>query len=112
MNTPVPSSEPDPPESPPGVRDLLWRAAGGVMFALGAIGLVLPVWPTTIFWILAALAFARSWPRMRDRLYAWPRLGPTIAAFAEHGVMSRSAKRHGVDYENWSFLPFLRIVRK
>ena len=33
---------------------------------------------------------------MRDRLYAWPRLGPTIADFAEDGVMSRSAKRHAV----------------
>jgi uncharacterized membrane protein YbaN (DUF454 family) len=66
------------------------------MFVLGAVGLVLPVWPTTIFWILAALAFARSWPRMRDRLYAWPRVGTTIQTFVEQGVMSRRSKRHAI----------------
>lgn len=78
------------------LQDMGYRIAGGVLFAMGAIGLVLPVWPTTIFWILAALAFARSWPAMRDRIYAWPGVGPTVEDFAEHGTLSRKGKQHAV----------------
>ena len=73
-----------------------YRIAGGLIFAMGAIGIVVPVWPTTIFWILAALAFTRSWPSMRDRIYAWPGIGETIEEFTERGRLSRKGKKHAV----------------
>jgi len=51
---------------------------GSVALALGVIGLVLPVLPTTPFLLLAAACYARA----SDRLYAWligqPALGPII----------------------------------
>ncbi len=59
---------------------------------LGAIGLFLPVWPTTIFWILAAMCFARSHPPTRDWIYARPGIGKIIEDFTEHGIMSRRSK--------------------
>lgn len=70
-----------------------WLALGGVLFALGAIGLVVPLMPTTIFWILAALCFGRSSPALRDRIYAHPRVGRTIENFLRYGVLSRRSKR-------------------
>lgn len=71
---------------------LLLRGFGFLLLILGGIGLVLPVWPTTIFWILAAWVFARSAPEWRDWLYARPRVGADIALFVERGRMRRSAK--------------------
>lgn len=69
-----------------------WRAIGSVAFVLGAIGLAIPVWPTTIFWIVAALAFAKSNPVWADWIYRQPGVGPTIKAFIETGAMGREAK--------------------
>ena len=71
---------------------ILLRLIGGVLVALGAIGLFLPVWPTTIFWILAAICFTRSSPTARDWLYARPGIGPQVEAFVERGVISRPGK--------------------
>ncbi|KCZ90662.1 YbaN family protein [Hyphomonas johnsonii] len=69
-----------------------WRIFGLIAFALGAIGLVLPVWPTTIFWIAAALAFARSNPAWAAWIYARPGIGEPIRTFAEHGRMNMRSK--------------------
>ncbi len=69
-----------------------WRIIGSVAFVLGAIGLALPVWPTTIFWIVAALAFARSNPHWADWIYRQPGVGEPIRQFLETGAMARQAK--------------------
>lgn len=86
----------EPPASVNPLRAAVLRVLGTVLFVIGAIGLVLPVWPTTIFWILAALTFAHSWPGMRNRIFAWPRIGPVVQDFVEHGVLSRRGKQHAV----------------
>lgn len=70
----------------------MFRVFGGLFLAAGAIGLFLPVWPTTIFWILAAICFARSNPDTRDWIYARPGIGPQIEAFVERGTISRPGK--------------------
>jgi len=72
---------------------LIWRILGGLAFAVGAVGIVLPVMPTTIFWILAALCFARSDPKVRDWIYARPGIGPQVELFLEHGQMTKAGKR-------------------
>ncbi|MEQ8559034.1 MAG: YbaN family protein [Henriciella sp.] len=71
---------------------MIARLLGFLFLALGAIGLVLPIWPTTVFWIVAALCFARSSPVMRDWIYARPKLGPPIQQFIEKGTLSRASK--------------------
>ena len=69
-----------------------WRILGLVSFAFGAIGLFLPIWPTTVFWIVAALAFARSNPAWAEWIYARPKVGPQIRTFVETGTLSRAGK--------------------
>ena len=70
-----------------------WRIIGGFFLLLGGIGIVLPVLPTTIFWILAALCFARSDPKVRDWIYAKPGIGPQVELFIEKGEMTKAGKR-------------------
>ena len=67
-------------------------ALGCLMLALGVIGAVLPVMPTTIFLILAAWFFGRSSPRLEARMLDHPRFGPVLRDWREHGAMPRHAK--------------------
>ena len=46
----------------------LWFTAGWLMVALGFIGALLPVMPTTIFLMMAVACFARSSPRFEHWL--------------------------------------------
>ena len=62
------------------------------MFGLGWAGVFLPGLPTTIFWILAALAFLRVNRRMYERLIAHPRFGAGIRLFVEERKISRRGK--------------------
>lgn len=66
---------------------------GGISFAVGAVGLVLPLLPTTIFWIIAAWAWSKSCPRLQQRLYAVPGAGPHVRAWIEEGRISRRGKQ-------------------
>lgn len=62
------------------------------MVALGAIGAVVPLMPTTVFLIAAAACFARSSPRFEAWLLDHPRFGPTLRDWRAHGAISRPAK--------------------
>lgn len=70
----------------------VWLLIGGIFFVLGAIGIPLPGWPTTIFWIIAAFCFANSRPEWRDWIYTRPGIGPVIEDFNERGVLSKPSK--------------------
>jgi uncharacterized membrane protein YbaN (DUF454 family) len=68
-------------------RRLALLVVGYVCFATGFIGLFLPVLPTTVFWIMAALCFARTSPTMYRRIVDRPGVGPVISDFVRHGVI-------------------------
>jgi uncharacterized membrane protein YbaN (DUF454 family) len=70
----------------------LWFCLGWLMVALGVIGALLPVMPTTIFLILAVGCFARSSPRFERKLLEHPRYGPALRAWREQGAVSRKGK--------------------
>ena len=72
---------------------LIWRILGGLFLVIGGIGIVLPVLPTTIFWIIAALCFTRSDPKIRDWIYRQPGVGPQVELFIEKGEMTQAGKR-------------------
>lgn len=73
-------------------KRLAFHALGWAFVALGAIGAVLPVMPTTIFLIGAAWAFGRSSPRLEARLLGDPRFGPALRAWRDHRALSRRGK--------------------
>ncbi|WP_420347331.1 YbaN family protein [Pelagibius sp.] len=74
-------------------RNWAWTGAGYGFFVIGLVGLVLPVMPTTIFWIAAAACFAKSCPAMQQRIFAWPGVGPSVEAYLLHGVVEPRSKR-------------------
>lgn len=71
----------------------LWLATGIIATGCGIAGIVLPLVPTTPFFLLAAFAFARSSPRFHDWLLNHPRFGPAIRDWQREGAISRKAKR-------------------
>ena len=68
-----------------------WFALGWAALALGAIGVVLPVLPTTPLVILAAFAFGKSSPRLEAWLKNSRTFGPIIANWRANGSI---APRH------------------
>lgn len=73
---------------------------GGIFFALGLIGVFVPVLPTTPFMLLAAFLFAKSSPRMDAWIKGtrvWKAYG---APFKESGGICFKKKLHivGVSY--------------
>ena len=70
----------------------LWALFGFACLAIGAIGLILPLWPTTIFWIAAVFCLAESHPKVRDWIYARPGIGSIVRDFVERGEISRKGK--------------------
>jgi hypothetical protein len=65
---------------------------GWLAIILGAIGVALPILPTTPFLILAAACFAKSSPRFHKMLLDNRWFGPTLAAWEEDKVVKRSTK--------------------
>ena len=65
-----------------------WLFVGFVSLALGAIGVVLPVLPTTPFIILAAFAFGKSFPALQIWLEKNRTFGPIIAKWKEEGAIA------------------------
>ncbi len=77
-----PVEQPLPPSPDAASRSRVIRAAcaviGTVALALGVIGLVIPVLPTTPFLLLAAACYARASERMYTWLIGQRALGPII----------------------------------
>lgn len=66
--------------------------AGIISLALGGLGVVLPLLPTTPFVLVAAFAFAKSSDRLHQWLLDHDVFGPLIANWQRYGAISRKAK--------------------
>jgi hypothetical protein len=67
-------------------------AFGWLNVALGVIGLMVPVMPTTIFLIIALWAFSRCSVRFHQWLYTHPALGRGLREWHANGVIPTRAK--------------------
>ncbi len=74
------------------MKKLFWKILGGLALALGLIGVVLPVVPTTPFIILGAFAFARGSPKMARMLENHRIFGPIIVEWRQHGAIAPKFK--------------------
>ena len=73
-------------------RRHLWMALGWASLGLGALGVLLPLLPTTPFLILAAYFFSRSSQRMHAWLLNHRVFGPPIENWRRHRAISTGAK--------------------
>lgn len=73
-----------------------WRpvylALGLLFVIMGFIGVFVPVWPTTIFLIMAVWAFKRSSPPLEQWLLNHRVLGPTLRDWDETRSIRRRTK--------------------
>ncbi len=71
---------------------LTWLVVGCLSLALGALGIALPLLPTTPFILVAAFAFAQSSEKLHQWLLDHNVFGPLIDNWRRHGAISRRAK--------------------
>lgn len=74
------------------IKNSVYLTLGWLSFALGVIGIFLPLMPTTVFWILAVWLWSRGAPHLMEKVYNNPRYGPSVESFMLHGVVSRKGK--------------------
>ncbi len=85
---------------------VVYFGMGWVLVALGVIGAVTPLLPTTIFLIGAAGCFARSSPRLEAWLLDHPQFGKTLRDWRSDGAISRPAKMMACAGMTFGFVAF------
>jgi len=83
---------------------VVYFSLGWIFFALGIIGILLPVMPTTPFMLLALWGFARSSDKFHNWLYTHRFFGPPLRQWNEHRVIPLIAKIMSVSFMSISFV--------
>ena len=96
MNNPVLHTQALATEKHPPARRILYLLAGHLFFGLGAIGMVLPVLPTTVFWIAAAACYLKNSPEKYRYLASKKYVGKVIVNYLEHGIIGATDKKAAI----------------
>lgn len=88
----------------------IWFAFGWVLVALGFVGALLPVMPTTVFLIGAAACFARSSPRFERWLLDHRWFGTPLRNWRAHKAIPAKAKLVAITSMAGGFAIFLFTV--
>jgi len=83
---------------------VVYFSLGWVFFALGVIGVFLPVMPTTPFMLLALWGFARSSDKFHNWLYTHRLFGPPLQQWNEYRVIPLIAKIMSISFMSVSFV--------
>ncbi len=73
-------------------RTLAYRLVTAGALGAAALGVVLPVMPTTPFVLIAAWSASRHSPELEARLLEHPHFGPHLLAWRRERALSRRAK--------------------
>ncbi|AFL72985.1 YbaN family protein [Thiocystis violascens] len=92
-------------------RRLIYNLLAWLCFGLGFVGMVVPLMPTTVFWICAAWLWLRSHPQRVRFLVDHPHFGASIRGFLEHGEICRTGKTAAVGGMAGSYLIWFALVR-
>ncbi|TLX47507.1 DUF454 domain-containing protein [Pseudoalteromonas phenolica] len=65
---------------------------GYLFVALGVIGIILPIMPTTVFFILALACFSNTSPKLAKWLLCHPRFGCSLRQWQTHKIIPLKAK--------------------
>lgn len=90
MTAPTPTAR-KPRRRRPLTRVERWAldGLGGALVATGAVGIVVPGLPTTVFWIGAVVCFLKTRPLAVRPLLRTPVVGPAIKGFLRWRPFSR-----------------------
>ena len=66
--------------------------SGFICVLLGTVGIILPILPTTPFFLLAAYFFSKSSSRFYNWLLELPKVGALIESWNRYGTISLKAK--------------------
>lgn len=80
------------------MKRVLLISAGGFALALGVIGILLPVLPTTPFVICAAGCFSASSPRLYAKLANIQYFGEYIQSYCQNTGISKRARWMGIGF--------------
>ena len=75
---------------------VVWAGFGLSFLAVGLVGIVVPLLPTTPFVLLAAVCFARGSRRLHAGLQGRPVFGSALYQWKKYGAVSRPAKRAAI----------------
>ena len=70
----------------------LLLGAGWLCVGLGAIGIIMPLFPTTPFLLVAVWAFSKSSPELAERIRDHRIAGPYVRDWQDEGVIPLGAK--------------------
>lgn len=71
---------------------LAYLAIGLACVGLGVLGALLPVLPSTVFFLIAVWAFSKSSARLEGWLLAHPKIGPRIREWRAHHTIPLPVK--------------------
>ena len=75
-----------------GTRRIIYITLGTFFLILGAIGIFVPLLPTTPFWLLTCWFYVRSSERLYNRVMSNRYFGPHIKGFVEDKAISLRSK--------------------
>jgi len=70
----------------------LLLGTGWMCVGLGAVGIIMPLFPTTPFLLVAVWAFSKSSPEMAERIRNHRLAGPYVRDWQDEGVIPPGAK--------------------
>ncbi|EXJ14368.1 YbaN family protein [Imhoffiella purpurea] len=92
-------------------RRMVYNLLAWLCFGLGFVGILVPLMPTTVFWICAAWLWLRSKPHRVRFLVEHPHFGESIRRFLEHGEVCRTGKKAAIIGMSASLVLWMVVFR-